>query len=56
LAQCASPQATRFQPDLRRDILAVLHSAPQTDSWCHQFGMLDLRAMLLRVQGAGYEL
>jgi hypothetical protein len=49
LAECAGPQATLFRADLRRDILAVLHSAPQTDSWCHQFGMLDLRAMLLRL-------
>jgi hypothetical protein len=49
LAQCAGPQATLFRADLRRDILAVLHSAPQTDSWCHRLGMLDLRAMLLRL-------
>jgi hypothetical protein len=49
LAECAGPQATLFRAHLRRDILAVLHSAPQTDSWCHQFGMLDLRAMLLRL-------
>jgi len=49
LAACAGPQATLFRADLRRDILAVLHSASQTDSWCHQFGMLDLRAMLLRL-------
>jgi hypothetical protein len=46
LAECAGPQATLFRADLRRDILAVLHSAPQADSWCHQFGMLDLRSML----------
>ena len=49
LAECAGPQATLFRADLRRVILAVFHSAPQTDSWCHQFGMLDLRAMLLRL-------
>ena len=49
LAECAGPQATLFRADLRHDLLAVLHSAPQTDSWCHQFGMLDLRAMLLRL-------
>jgi hypothetical protein len=36
LAECAGPQATLFRADLARDILAVLHSAPQADSWCHQ--------------------
>jgi hypothetical protein len=49
LAHCTGPQATLVRADLRRDILAVLRSAPQTDSWCHQFGMLDLCAMLLRL-------
>jgi hypothetical protein len=49
LVQCAGPQATPFRADLRRDILAVIYFAPQTDSCCHQFGMLDSRAMLLRL-------